>query len=124
MLPLAGCPLLWVSKMQMEIALSMTEAEYIALSQSMHELLSRWLLLQEVTQHLGLHLGNEATQSTMFEENQGNIMLAMALKMTPRSKHIGIKKHFFVNMFQKGLWRLSTLHQSIRWLISLLRVWW
>ena len=33
----AGCLLLWVSKMQMEIVLSTTEAEYIALSQSMHD---------------------------------------------------------------------------------------
>ena len=28
----AGCPILWCSKLQMEIALSMTEVEYIALS--------------------------------------------------------------------------------------------
>ena len=30
-----GCPLLWVSKLQTEIALSTMEAEYVALSQSM-----------------------------------------------------------------------------------------
>jgi hypothetical protein len=33
-LMLANCPLLWVSKMQTEIAASTMEAEYIALSQS------------------------------------------------------------------------------------------
>jgi hypothetical protein len=33
-LTLANCPLIWVSKLQTEIALSTTEAEYIALSQS------------------------------------------------------------------------------------------
>ena len=31
----AGCPITWCSKLQTEIALSTTEAEYIALSQSM-----------------------------------------------------------------------------------------
>jgi hypothetical protein len=31
----AGCPLVWVSKLQIELALSTTEAEYIALSQAM-----------------------------------------------------------------------------------------
>ena len=31
----AGCPILWSSKLQMDIALSTTEAEYIVLSQSL-----------------------------------------------------------------------------------------
>ena len=31
----AGCPINWCSKLQTEIALSITEAEYIALSQAM-----------------------------------------------------------------------------------------
>jgi hypothetical protein len=35
----AGCPLIWVSKLQTEGALSTTEAEYTALSQSMRELI-------------------------------------------------------------------------------------
>jgi hypothetical protein len=35
----AGCPLVWVSKFQTEVALSTTEAEYIALSQAMRELI-------------------------------------------------------------------------------------
>jgi hypothetical protein len=36
---LANCPLLWVSKLQTEIATSTMEAEYIALSQSMKDLI-------------------------------------------------------------------------------------
>ena len=35
----ANCPIVWVSKMQIEIALSTTEAEYISLSQSMRDLI-------------------------------------------------------------------------------------
>jgi hypothetical protein len=35
----AGCPMHWASKMQTEIALSSTEAEYIALSQAMREVI-------------------------------------------------------------------------------------
>ena len=34
----ANCPLLWSSKLQTEIALSSTEAEYIAVSQAMRAL--------------------------------------------------------------------------------------
>jgi len=41
----AGCPMHWSSKMQTEIALSTTEAEYIALSQAMREVLPIiWLI--------------------------------------------------------------------------------
>ena len=35
----ANCPLLWASKLQTEVALSTTEAEYIALSQAMRDLI-------------------------------------------------------------------------------------
>jgi hypothetical protein len=35
---LAGCPVLWKSKLQTEIALSTMEAEYVALSQSCKDL--------------------------------------------------------------------------------------
>ena len=45
---LAGCPILWVSKLQTEIALSTMEAEYIALSTGMRELLGLRKLVQEV----------------------------------------------------------------------------
>ena len=38
-LTFSGCPISWVSKMQTEIALSTTEAEYIALSQSVRDLI-------------------------------------------------------------------------------------
>jgi hypothetical protein len=41
----AGCPMHWSSNMQTEIALSTTEAEYIALSQAMREVLPIiWLM--------------------------------------------------------------------------------
>jgi hypothetical protein len=44
----AGCPMLWASEMQMDIALPSTEAEYIALSQSMREVLPFIALIEEV----------------------------------------------------------------------------
>jgi len=43
----AGCPMHWAAKMQTEIALSSTEAEYIAISQSMREVIPIMWLLQE-----------------------------------------------------------------------------
>ena len=43
-----GCPLTWVSKLQTQIALSTMEAEYIALSQSMRELIVIREVIQEI----------------------------------------------------------------------------
>ena len=39
-LTIAGCQILWVSKLQTKIALSTLHAEYVALSQSLRDLLS------------------------------------------------------------------------------------
>ena len=38
----AGCPVLWCSNLQTEIALSTTEEEYIALVQGIHEVIPLW----------------------------------------------------------------------------------
>ena len=43
----ADCPMLWASKMQTEIALSSIEAEYVALSQAMREVIPLMELMKE-----------------------------------------------------------------------------
>mmetsp|Transcript_6616 Transcript_6616/g.9526 ORF Transcript_6616/g.9526 Transcript_6616/m.9526 type:complete len:93 (+) Transcript_6616:57-335(+) len=43
-----GCPLLWASKLQTQIALSMMESEYIVLSQFMRDLIGIREILKEV----------------------------------------------------------------------------
>lgn len=95
-LTLGGCPLLWVSKLQTEVALSTTEAEYIALSQSMRELLPMRRLLAEVCTNITIpHLQQANLHSTVFEDNNGALSLANSPKMSPRTKHIAVKYHFF-----------------------------
>ena len=49
---IANCPACWVSKMQTEIALSTTEAEYIALSQSMRDLLPIRSMIEYLNQFI------------------------------------------------------------------------
>jgi hypothetical protein len=46
-----GCPIQWGSKLQSEIALSTTEAEYIALSTATRELTPLRRILREISQH-------------------------------------------------------------------------
>ena len=95
-LTLGSCPLIWVSKLQTEVALSTTEAEYIALSQSMRDLIPMRRLLQEAGQGLNLSFAKPAIlHSTVFEDNNGALSLALSPKMTPRTKHIAVKYHHF-----------------------------
>jgi hypothetical protein len=95
-LTLGSCPLLWVSKLQTEIALSTTEAEYIALSQSMRDLIPMRRLIKEAGEALGFDLSATASlHSTVFEDNNGAISLALSPKISPRTKHIAVKYHHF-----------------------------
>jgi len=99
---LGGCPLHFVSKLQTEIALSTLEAEYIALSQSMRDLLPMRDLLQEIGTKLNLDFANPAIMhSTVFEDNNGALGLATSPRITPRTKHIAVKYHFFRNKIGK-----------------------
>jgi hypothetical protein len=102
-LTLAGCPLMWVSKLQTEIALSTMEAEYVALSQSMRDLLPMRNLLSEIAEVLLISgLTTPITHSTVFEDNANALQLAIVPRMTPRSKHIAIKYHFFRSHVKQG----------------------
>jgi Reverse transcriptase (RNA-dependent DNA polymerase) len=93
---LGSCPVTWVSKLQTEIALSTLESEYIALSQGMRDLLPMRRLLMEIGTTMNLDFAKPAlVHSTIFEDNNGALGLATAPKLTPRTKHIGVKYHWF-----------------------------
>ncbi len=95
-LTLGGCPISWSSKLQTEIALSTTEAEFIALSQAMRELIPTRRLLTEISGYMRLQGDSPVLiKSTVFEDNNGAISTARAVKMTPRTKHIAVKYFFF-----------------------------
>jgi hypothetical protein len=79
-----GCPIVFVSKMQTEIALSTTEAKYIALSQAMRDLIP----FSNIAKELGDHY-HELTKvpkilCRLFEDNRvvsvANCTLQIALK--------------------------------------------
>jgi Reverse transcriptase (RNA-dependent DNA polymerase) len=102
-LTLAGCPLVWGSKLQTEIALSTLESEYIALSTAIQELIPLRRILQEV----GTALSSQPSiiRSTCFEDNNGALGLVLTPRMTPHTKHIAVKYHFFKSMIgeDKGI---------------------
>ena len=92
---LAGCPMIWGSKLQQMIALSTTEAEYLALSYSMRQLLPSKRLCEEVLEHLDADFKGAKMQSTTFEDNMGCIHTAKSRKISARTKHIATHVHFF-----------------------------
>ena len=81
--------------MQTETALSTTEAEYIALSQSMRDLIPLRTILAELSQIIEFKIETPITYSTVFEDNNGAIELANEPKYRPRTKHINVKYHHF-----------------------------
>jgi len=78
-LMLGGCPLTWASRLQSEISLSTTEAEYIALSTAMRDLLPTRALLKEIGDKMQLsNCQQSKSLSRVWEDNNVAIQLAEA----------------------------------------------
>jgi hypothetical protein len=103
LITLANCPVTWSSKLQTQIALSSTEAEYIALSQSLREAIPMMQLLQELKdQGFSIYSTEPKVYCKAFEDNSGAIELARLPKMRPRTKHINIIYHHFREHVRRG----------------------
>ena len=98
-----GCPVLWVSKLQSEISLSTVEAEYIALSAAMRDLIPFVDQVNELSKIFGENAPEIELHCTLFEDNNGALELATKPRYRPRTKHIAIKYHHFREKVQKGL---------------------
>ena len=74
-LTFAGCPILWVSKLKTEIALSTLHAEYVALSQSLKDILPVKELVTELLQGMRIDSGKLKfiSKSTVIEDNNSAI---------------------------------------------------
>ena len=92
----AGCPVLWNSKLQTHVALSTTEAEYIALSQALRDTIPIMQLLKEIKDR-GYDVKSSTPKVTcrLFEDNSGALELARFPKMRQRTKHINQMYHHF-----------------------------
>jgi len=102
---ISGCPVIWTSKLQTETALSTMQAEYVALSTGMRDLLPFRNLTLEICEHIGLTPNQLATiKSTVWEDNIGALTLANLEppRITPRSKHFAIKYHWFRESLKPG----------------------
>ena len=92
----AGAPITWASKMQTITARSTTEAEYIALSTSLREVIPLMGLLTEARAH-GMSIDDlpPKIHCSVFEDNSGALELARLPKIRLRTKHINQSYHHF-----------------------------
>lgn len=89
-----SCPVSWASKKQKTVALSSTEAEYMAVTIASQEAIWLRLLLAE--------LGHpQSAPTVIFEDNQGAIDLSKNAAINhQRAKHIDIKHHFIRDLVE------------------------
>ena len=91
-----GCPVVWKSQLQQEIALSSTESEYTGLSYALREAIPIMELLKEMTNHGFIDKYQHPTvYCKVYEDNSGALEMATVHKYRPRTKHINVKLHHF-----------------------------
>ncbi|KAH9672574.1 hypothetical protein KPL70_017783 [Citrus sinensis] len=83
---LAGAAISWVSKLQTVVALSTTEAEYMAVTQACKEAIWIQRLLEE--------LGHKQQKIPVFCDSQSALHIARNPAFHSRTKHIGVQYHF------------------------------
>ena len=85
-----NCPILWVSKLQQDIALGMTKSEYVALSMVIRDVIPLLNLVDEVKAFLPIKTMMPVIKCKVFKDNQSCMKVAKAPMLTPRMKHIAI----------------------------------
>ena len=90
----------WRSSKQACVALSTTEAEYVALSAAAQEAIWLQQLYSELT-------NSNIRETEVFEDNQSTICLAKNHQVHGKSKHIEIKYHFIRELVEAGRIKLT-----------------
>ena len=88
--------------MQTEIALSTAEAEYIALSSALREVIPLMTMMEEIHQVFPIIICKPNFICKVHEDNQSCIKMATGIKFSPRTKHIALKYHHFRQHVKSG----------------------
>lgn len=96
LIKMAGASICWSSKRQSIVALSSTEAEYIALSSAVCEIIWLKQLADEINREI-------AKKVTVFCDNQSTIKLSESDAFRPRTKHIDIRYHHLREKIEAGV---------------------
>ncbi|KAJ0390320.1 hypothetical protein ATCC90586_011926 [Pythium insidiosum] len=96
LLMLNGGPVVFKSKYQRTVALSTSEAEYMALSMCTQEVVWARALMED----LGV---KQQEPTVVWEDNQGTIALASNPGYHARTKHVDIRHHFIREKINDGV---------------------
>ncbi|KAH9801106.1 hypothetical protein KPL71_000900 [Citrus sinensis] len=99
---LAGAAVSWVSKLQTVVALSTTEAEYMAATQACKEAIWIQRLLEE--------LEHKQQKIHVFCDSQSALHIARNPAFHSRTKHIGVQYHFVREVVEDGSVDLQKIH--------------
>ncbi len=103
----------WASKLQSQIALYTTEVEYVAMSQSLHDVIPIMGLLQEMReQNFNVLCTKPCVYCKVFEDNSGTFKMARLPKLCPRTKHINVCYHHFCEHVRKGLIKIFPVNTN------------
>ena len=103
----AGCPVCWASKLQTQVALSTTEAEYIAMSMALRDVIPVMNLIKEIkSKGFSVMCTKPHVYCKVFEDNSGALELARLPKLRPRTKHINVCYHHFREHVRKGKFKI------------------
>ncbi|CAJ1929167.1 unnamed protein product [Cylindrotheca closterium] len=105
----AGCPILWKSQLQTEIALSSTESEYTGISYSLREAIPIMNLFKEMMIKYEIPIESPIAEVhyRVFEDNTGTLEIARVHKFQPRTKHLDCRLHHFRSYIGNGI----TIHK-------------
>ena len=99
LIKLAGAPVIWKSQLQREVTLSSTEAEYVALSETVREVC--WL--RNLLAELRPFTNEEPGKVKIFVDNLAAISLTEDHANSKRSRHISLRNHYCREKYEQGI---------------------
>ena len=112
----AGCPILWKSQLQNEVALSSTESEYTGLSYALRDAIPIMNFFKEMMA-VGMPIKSSRAKvhCKVFEDNSGALEIARVAKFRPRTKHLNCRLHHFRSYVDEtkeiSIHKIDTLEQ-------------
>jgi hypothetical protein len=101
---IGGTTVSWISKLQKVVALSTTEAEYVAATEASKEMI--WL------QRFMEELGKKQENSRLYCDSESAIHLAKNSAFHSKTKHIQLRYHFIRSTLEDGHLKLEKIHTS------------